>query len=199
MGRCTKGPIAHTIHKQKTHCTRYATRHTHLRTHTHTHTHAHTSQHNCRSLCSSAFLGLVSFGLVWYSWSLQTGPVRCSLCCSNAPPPPADVRMSSVRQCLSAKNSGAEALNTHNENRKNKNRARKAVKENSSGAAGQPWTSFGLLTNAVMCSAGFGYSSSLDPCPAPETVLHYQQTIIHLRRRSCLNLQIMQPVLGAST
>ena len=38
---------------------------------------------------------------------------------------------------------------THNENRKNKNRARKAVKENSSGAAEQPWTSFGLLTNAV--------------------------------------------------
>ena len=27
---------------------------------------------------------------------------------------------------------------THNENRENKNRARKAVKENSSGAAGQP-------------------------------------------------------------
>ena len=35
---------------------------------------------------------------------------------------------------------------SHDENRANKNSARKAVKENSSGAAGQPWTSFGRLT-----------------------------------------------------
>ena len=41
---------------------------------------------------------------------------------------------------------------THNENRKNKNTARKAVEENSSGAAGQPWTSFGLLMNRMACS-----------------------------------------------
>ena len=41
---------------------------------------------------------------------------------------------------------------THNGNRKNKNKARKAVKENSSGAAGQPWTSFGLLRGEAKCS-----------------------------------------------
>ena len=36
---------------------------------------------------------------------------------------------------------------THTMSTANKNRARNAVKENSSGAAGQPWTSFGLLIN----------------------------------------------------
>ena len=73
---------------------------------------------------------------------------------------------------------------THNGNRKNKNRARKAVKENSSGTAELSQTSFGLLTNAVMCSIGFGHSSSSHPCPACESVLHHQQTIIHLQRRT---------------
>ena len=34
----------------------------------------------------------------------------------------------------------------------NKNKSRKAVKEHSSGAAGQPWTSFGLLGTA-QCAA----------------------------------------------
>ena len=38
----------------------------------------------------------------------------------------------------------------------NKNRARKAVKENFSGAAGQPWACFGLLIEEGMCSSGLG-------------------------------------------
>ena len=55
------------------------------------------------------------------------------------------------------------AKHTHNGNGKNKNRARKAVKENCSGTVELSWTSFGLLTNAAMCSAAFGGSSSLAP------------------------------------